>query len=597
MRHVVDGKTRPEVDSLYLPPVRKKQLTLAVWPALLTCLLPLLGCETQPADEQTRLTRAASPIKLSESPAAGPEPEAPQEPEHPQLKSEGRAERSPGEASRSDALGGANTPPTEALTEAELTPPPSDVPRVYALSRYVWVRAVPQGDVQWIGYLWMGGSVPIRGSSRVPGAGCAGEWTPIEPRGWVCVDNQRATTDPDSPMLRLLYPYRPRVETPFPHHYAAVHAPLTRYAALPSREVQKARERGFTQHFEKVLAARSSKNITFPDHLGKVTVSLSGREPPPFHLLRSGLPDLPPGLSEGRINMVGRSAFAYAGRADSDDRTFLLASDMSWVPQDRVELLEPSEFQGVPLGDKYRLPLAAFRGKDRPAYRIDADGSLVVLHGHFKRLSFVNLSGETRSIDDRTFHRVQDSELWLDEKEAVLPTPQEKTPWGAPLTPTDKPTSSAAASAPEGRATWVEASILGGWLLAFEGTRPVYATLISAGRGGPPQQGRSALSTASTPTGRFRFTGKFKTATMESSSSPILHADVPWTQNFSGPHAVHSAYWHDDWGNLKSAGCVNLSPRDGKWLFEFSEPEVPPGWHGVRYVSRYGSATPFIVHD
>jgi len=72
---------------------------------------------------------------------------------------------------------------------------------------------------------------------------------------------------------------------------------------------------------------------------------------------------------------------------------------------------------------------------------------------------------------------------------------------------------------------------------------------------------------------------------------------VPWTQNFSGPHAIHSAYWHDDWGSLKSAGCVNVAPRDGKWLFEFTEPEVPEGWHGVRQVGRYGPSTWVIVHE
>jgi hypothetical protein len=289
--------------------------------------------------------------------------------------------------------------------------------------------------------------------------------------------------------------------------------------------------------------------------------------------------------------MVARSAFAYAGRADFGDRTFLLAPDMSWIPQDRVELVPPVAFQGVELGDEYRLPLAAFRDRDRPAYLIAEDGTLKRLAGHFKRLSFVNLSTEKTTAEGRTFHRVSGTEFWVDEDDAVIPSPARKTPWGATVAAVDT-----TGKAPEGRATWVEASILGGWLVAFEGTRPVYATLISAGRGGVPQRGVDPLKTASTPVGRFVFTGKFRTATMESSSTPIIHADVPWTQNFSGPHALHSAYWHDDWGNLKSAGCVNVSPRDGRWLFEFTEPRVPDGWHGVRYLSRNGPPTEFIVH-
>ena len=181
----------------------------------------------------------------------------------------------------------------------------------------------------------------------------------------------------------------------------------------------------------------------------------------------------------------------------------------------------------------------------------------------------------------------------MSSKQAVIPTPRDTTPWQAPIGKPDE-----TGNARSGRATWLEASILGGWLVAFEGTRAVYATMISAGRGGKPHPDKDPLETASTPTGWFPIGGKFKTATMNSSSTPIVHMDVPWTQNFSGPHAIHSAYWHDDWGSLKSAGCVNVSPKDGKWLFEFTEPDVPEGWHGVRYVARYGGgSTLFIVHE
>jgi hypothetical protein len=191
------------------------------------------------------------------------------------------------------------------------------------------------------------------------------------------------------------------------------------------------------------------------------------------------------------------------------------------------------------------------------------------------------------------YYKVKGRDLWVSSKQAVIPTPRATTPWEAPVGQPDE-----TGHARPGRATWLEASILGGWLVAFEGTKPVYATMISAGRGGKPHPGKDPLETASTPTGWFPIGGKFKTATMNSSSTPIVHMDVPWTQNFSGPHAIHSAYWHDDWGNLKSAGCVNVSPQDGKWLFEFTEPDVPDGWHGVRYVARYGGgSTLFIVHE
>src|SRR5690606_9913259 len=134
--------------------------------------------------------------------------------------------------------------------------PPTDAPRVYAKSRHVWIRSMPQSDVQWIGYLWWGGSVKIRGSERVPGAGCSKEWVPVEPRGWVCVDDRAATVNPQDAELRAIFPYRAQVDSPWPHKYAAVHAPVRRYEVLPDEPSQRAWEVGYEAHFASVKKAR-----------------------------------------------------------------------------------------------------------------------------------------------------------------------------------------------------------------------------------------------------------------------------------------------------------------------------------------------------
>ena len=139
-------------------------------------------------------------------------------------------------------------------------------------------------------------------------------------------------------------------------------------------------------------------------------------------------------------------------------------------------------------------------------------------------------------------------------------------------------------------------SVLGGTLVAYEDDKPVFATLVSPGRGGIPFPGRDPLSTASTPTGTFRVDGKFKTATMVSSTDAnVVHAEVPWVQNFHGPHALHGAYWHDAWGELKSGGCVNLSPIDARFMFEWTEPRIPEDWYGMRSVPELGAPTRVVV--
>lgn len=465
--------------------------------------------------------------------------------------------------------------------------PPTDVPRVYAKSRHVWIRSMPSSDVQWIGYLWWGGSVAIRKEASVPGTGCGKEWVPIEPRGWVCVDGEKATTDPRDPSLLSIYPFRPRIDSPWPHKYANIHGPLRRYELLPDEVTQKTQEVGYDAHLAAVRKFRETgSNDDLPEALAALDPSLPEKEAP-------ALLPLPAGLTENHIRMVDRSAMSYSIEALHGNRGFLLTGDLNWVPKDRVELLQPSQFQGIELGEKLHLPLAFFRVRDRPGYIKNVDGSFSEVPDKFKRHSVVQLTGELVTEGLTKYYKVQGQELWVSSGQSVIPTPRTHTPWGAEVGKED-----VTGLAPRGRGTWLEASIIGGWLVAFEGTRAVYATMISAGRGGTPQPGKTALETAATPTGKFPIGGKFKTATMLSSSTPIVHEDVPWTQNFSGPHAIHSAYWHDDWGNLKSAGCVNVAPRDGKWLFEFTEPDVPEGWHGVRYVSRYGGgSTQLIIHE
>jgi hypothetical protein len=51
---------------------------------------------------------------------------------------------------------------------------------------------------------------------------------------------------------------------------------------------------------------------------------------------------------------------------------------------------------------------------------------------------------------------------------------------------------------------------------------------------------------------------------------------VGWTILFSGTGAaVHSTYWHNDFGTPRSRGCINVLPEDAKWLFRWSNPAVP----------------------
>lgn len=119
-------------------------------------------------------------------------------------------------------------------------------------------------------------------------------------------------------------------------------------------------------------------------------------------------------------------------------------------------------------------------------------------------------------------------------------------------------------------------------VVAYEGTRPVFATLVSTGNKKWP-----------TAPGVYRIWIKFAETDMSGQmgdEQPYSVATVPWTMFFAKDLAFHTAYWHDRFGEARSHGCVNLSPRDARTLYFWADPDVPLGWsmsHGI--VERPGS--------
>jgi hypothetical protein len=454
---------------------------------------------------------------------------------------------------------------------------PSDVPRVYAKTRNVWIRGEPNFESQWIGFLWFGTSVELAKTEPVPGPGCR-RWHAVKPRGYVCVDDERATLDANDPVLVELYPYGANGEAANPHPFYGESIGAERYVTLPTENSQAAREWDYRKRMLRIEEARAGQPRV--DSLVGIDLTRAA-EPPPV------LPAFPSNLQQPHRTLIPRSSVAWMREAHFEGRDFLLTDDLTWVPKDRVKPYPEVTFRGVHLDGRVKLPLAFFRGADAVKYRRHGE-ELLDTGERYTRLSWVELTGETRVTQDDTFHATRDG-FWVAASASALPVSRDKTPWGADVGKPDETTP------PErGRATWLDVSVLGGWLVAYEGTRPVFATMISPGRGGIPARGRPALETSATPTGRFKITGKFVTATMIAPND-LAHSAVPWAQNFSGPHALHGAYWHDAWGEKKSGGCINLSPQDARFMFDWTEPQIPEGWFGVRWLPQKEASTTLLV--
>jgi hypothetical protein len=395
----------------------------------------------------------------------------------------------------------------------------------------------------------------------------------------VCVDGKNATLDQNDPVYQALVPYAPKVGTPRPHRYAESLG-LVRYHSTPTTELQQQREPDLSAHLKNLAEARAGNA---PGPLNGVDVTLSKR--PGFEF-----PPLPLAVFEDRKSLSRHSTVAYSTEARFGERSFLLSADYTWVPKDRVKPYATSRFRGVRLGLDANLPLAFIRKHAPVKYTLKDDGSFAASGGTFARHTHVELAGEIKPWRGQRYFATREPSVWIRELDAVLPAPRSKTPWGAKVGSVDT-----TGRAPRGRGTWIEVSIDGGWLLALEGTRPVYATLISPGSGGVAPADQDPLETSASPTGTYPISGKLITATMEAPGN-IVHADVPFVQNIVKPYALHGAYWHDDWGNPQSGGCINLSPIDAKWLFDFTEPELPKGWHAVRWSPSQSATTIVVLH-
>lgn len=138
---------------------------------------------------------------------------------------------------------------------------------------------------------------------------------------------------------------------------------------------------------------------------------------------------------------------------------------------------------------------------------------------------------------------------------------------------------------------WLDINVTKQTLVAYEGTVPVFATLVSTGEHGLGDP----TTTRSTVRGIFRIHTKHVTATMDSNvvGEEFELRDIPYVQYFQDGYALHASYWHDAFGQPKSHGCVNLAPEDARRLFHWTEPAVPPGWHGAM---RKLTGTVVFVH-
>ncbi|MBN2573620.1 MAG: L,D-transpeptidase [Deltaproteobacteria bacterium] len=119
--------------------------------------------------------------------------------------------------------------------------------------------------------------------------------------------------------------------------------------------------------------------------------------------------------------------------------------------------------------------------------------------------------------------------------------------------------------------TWLDIDV-GQQMIALRafGTGPIYVTLVSSG-----------LPERPTPLGVYRVDHKWAYRSMgnlPTSADQYFVENVPWAMYFLPYYAIHGAYWHNEFGNRRSHGCVNLAPLDARYIYERVPPWQQPGF-------------------
>jgi hypothetical protein len=110
---------------------------------------------------------------------------------------------------------------------------------------------------------------------------------------------------------------------------------------------------------------------------------------------------------------------------------------------------------------------------------------------------------------------------------------------------------------------WIDVNLAEQSLAVYDQGQMVYATVIASGA--KPLYTRPGL---------FPIYKKLETETMQGDvgSADFYYLEkVPWTMYFDKARALHGAYWRSKLGYTQSHGCVNLSPGDAHWLFNWAK--------------------------
>ena len=113
-----------------------------------------------------------------------------------------------------------------------------------------------------------------------------------------------------------------------------------------------------------------------------------------------------------------------------------------------------------------------------------------------------------------------------------------------------------------GAEKWIEVDLSEQRLYMREGTKQVGTFLVSTGKWSP------------TPVGEWRIWTKLRYTRMKGGSKALGTfydlPNVPYTMYYYKGYGIHGAYWHNNFGQPMSHGCVNMKPEEAGIVFNWA---------------------------
>lgn len=478
--------------------------------------------------------------------------------------------------------------PAAALADAG--PPP----KLYVKRFAVNIRVTPSEDAVRLGYLRVGSVLQAKASAPVGAApGCRRGFWELTTGGFVC-DGRDVTPfatkrpperPPAQPNLTKLLPYdygyNRRDNTPMYRRLPTdEEAAMYEGYKIPGLELPDGGVPSEAPAESGLLVAPSVAEPAAVAPVAPVAVEPSvapalpaanslaqaeplGVDPVP---LDAGPPTLDSLMGERESVLLRRMVKGFYVSLDRDirirDRRYWRTLANGFVPYNRIHKVSTTSFSGVVLdGTEWALPVAFVMSGNARYGRRAAPGERATRGGTLEFHDYIRVASEEG-----------------EGKQKVVVTPD-----GRVFKASDLRMIVARPRPPEVLADekWVDVDLAMQSLVAYVGDTPVFATLISSGK---DESHKDPTLDHRTPPGSYRVLSKHLATTMDGDvavDGPYSIEDVPYVMYFNAAYALHAAFWHNRFGYPRSHGCINMSPKDAHWIFDWVTPVAHPGWHAA----------------